>query len=957
MGTNGQPYVANLMAYDRRGNVTQRVEAAGSPLARTTAYTYDNLGNVLTQTDALGHTWVNRYDAAGRLLTAVNPLGICTVSNVYNAAGFVETAWDAMGRRTDMRYDFNGHATNVTVSVGESLLSRTASVFDQDGRLLGKTDASGLSVRYAYNLRGDPVRVTASDGRVWIAEYDGFGRLVKTVDPQGNETSVAYDPATGQKASVHDKGVLTLMAYNALAQLSAVSMIAGGQTNTVAMTYDPLGQLLAKTYDDGTKVSYTYDALRRLQSRLDAKGGFVTYQYDALGRMATNLFFAATNAPAPVRTVAYAYDALGRLTRCDDGVAVNTVVYDDAAFTRTVTADYGDGHAMTSIYCYDPVAREMTCDFGGVTNVYRYDTDGKLIAVSIPGEGWATYSYNALGQNESITLPGGTKRTLAYDAFGRLSGQSVQDVGGNALLSQAYQRSPTGRLETKTTDAGTWRYGYDLTDQVTNAVLSASAGFDGVWGYSYDAMGNRKTASELSASSGTSELNVYSANRLNQYTLISNHVGSLQPIAYSLQPTYDLNGNMTWDGTNAYFWDIQNQLIQVSNVQFQVYNSYDAMGRVRKSVYAYNSSTSNYEPVTTNFFFYDGWNLVRETVQPSTTNHEPSTILYTWGNDLSGSLQGAGGVGGLLAVTTYSTSNNQPVTCNSYYPLFDHNGNVERCVSRNGATAASFQYDAFGNTVSQTFTQSGNNAFTHFRYSTKYFDVEAGLVMFQLRPYSPALGRWMCRDKFGEYGGIGLLAMLRNDTINDVDYLGLMSMQDWGKPQMPGLPRFEPYDPDRPHRPSFNLPLPPGRSLQYNPGGKWYENNLPNCPCEIPLDDCGLPKVGFGNGWSDPKKANPLHPGAAWEIRWNNGKYRASGQQCTYDDKGKLLTKSPSAGSADYYWFNDDINDFNDLRMSVLHGFSDAGLYLLYTWGVFPGMDFDAWRPPNNGNNCPPNPK
>ena len=173
---------------------------------------------------------------------------------------------------------------------------------------------------------------------------------------------------------------------------------------------------------------------------------------------------------------------------------------------------HSNGKFVTSVYRYDPVAREMTCDFGGATNVYRYDADG----------------------------------------------------GGNALLAQAYGRSLTGRLETKTTDAGTWKYGYDLIDQVTNAVLSASASADGAWGYSCDSMGNRKTFSELSASSGTSALSVYSANRLNQYTVITNFAGFAPWRETSL--AYDLNGNMTWDGTNAYFWDVQN-LARTLNVE------------------------------------------------------------------------------------------------------------------------------------------------------------------------------------------------------------------------------------------------------------------------------------------------------------------------------------------------------------------------------------------------------
>ena len=49
--------------------------------------------------------------------------------------------------------------------------------------------------------------------------------------------------------------------------------------------------------------------------------------------------------------------------------------------------------------------------------------------------------------------------------------------------------------------------------------------------------------------------------------------------------------------------------------------------------------------------------------------------------------------------------------------------------------------------------------------------------------------------------------------------------------------------------------------------------------------------------------------------------------------------------------------DTTDGLHAVLHGVSDDGFYLIWKRGVFFGMDFDAWRPPNNGNNRPPNPK
>ena len=146
-----------------------------------------------------------------------------------------------------------------------------------------------------------------------------------------------------------------------------------------------------------------------------------------------------------------------------------------------------------------------------------------------------------------------------------------------------------------------------------------------------------------------------------------------------------------------------------------------------------------------------------------------STNYYTWGNDLSGSLQGAGGIGGLLAVTTVSseTSSLSPLT---YYPLFDANGNVTEYVTTNGTVAARYAYDAFGDTVASTGPLAG--AFTH-RFSTKPFDAETGLVMYQLRPYEPGLGRWLTRDPIEEAGGNNLYGFAGNDGVNKWDYLGL----------------------------------------------------------------------------------------------------------------------------------------------------------------------------------------
>jgi len=169
---------------------------------------------------------------------------------------------------------------------------------------------------------------------------------------------------------------------------------------------------------------------------------------------------------------------------------------------------------------------------------------------------------------------------------------------------------------------------------------------------------------------------------------------------------------------------------------------------------------------------WDGYNIAAEIVIDEVA---PSTNVtyYTWGLDLSGTLQGAGGVGGLLAVTTADLD--QPDSLTTYYPCYDANGNITEYVDAAGNIRAHYEYSPFGEIV----VQSGDLAdtFTH-RFSTKPFDAETSLVMYQLRPYASGLGRFLSRDPVQEEGGINLYGICANNGVNKADPFGLLSWDD-----------------------------------------------------------------------------------------------------------------------------------------------------------------------------------
>jgi RHS repeat-associated protein len=186
---------------------------------------------------------------------------------------------------------------------------------------------------------------------------------------------------------------------------------------------------------------------------------------------------------------------------------------------------------------------------------------------------------------------------------------------------------------------------------------------------------------------------------------------------------------------------------------------YDSKGRrIHKQVW--NSSGGS--PVTDLKFAYDGWNLIAELNTISTP-----TLLrsYIWGLDLSGSPQGAGGVGGLLEVAYYGSQ-----TTNTF-PAFDGNGNVAALVNAaDGNPVAQYEFGPFGEVLRATGLMARSNP---LRFSTKYQDDETDLLYYGFRYYDPRTGWWDSRDRAEEGGGLNIYAFVRNSPISCSDGVGL----------------------------------------------------------------------------------------------------------------------------------------------------------------------------------------
>jgi RHS repeat-associated protein len=387
-------------------------------------------------------------------------------------------------------------------------------------------------------------------------------------------------------------------------------------------------------------------------------------------------------------------------------------------------------------------------------------TDGRLSQISNPLIPNQLFNYSYLPSSDLLSAVSGPVHTTTHtwEPNRDVLDLKQNKVGTSIVSSYDYAVNAIGQ-RTGVATSGTaflavpsWAWSYDSLGQVIRADSNVNTRDRA---YQYDAIGNRqKTANSLTLPVA----NNYAANALNQYT-------SVQQGGTGVSPVYDTDGNATAyplptaPTTNSTLtWDAENRLIATTVSGITTRYQYDAQSRC----IAKTAGTSTTSVAT--LYLYDAWNCIAE--HSRSAGAAPAYTLKKtrlWGTDFSGSMQGAGGVGGLLCESQISNSQ-----ISNYHPTYDGNGNVSEYLTATGTTAAHFEYDPFGNTVVNTDT---GNQFT-YRFSTKPRDQETGLYYYGYRYYDPTTGRWPSRDPIRERGGSNMYGFLKNDGTNKTDYLG-----------------------------------------------------------------------------------------------------------------------------------------------------------------------------------------
>ncbi len=235
---------------------------------------------------------------------------------------------------------------------------------------------------------------------------------------------------------------------------------------------------------------------------------------------------------------------------------------------------------------------------------------------------------------------------------------------------------------------------------------------------------------------------------------VTNNLTVSLPAAVTLQ--WDSNGNLTNDATRSFFFEAENQLTNVTVVgAWKSEFVYDGLGRRRiERDYAWQAGA--WVKTNETRLVYDAMLVIQE----RDSNNVP-LLTYTRGLDVSGDLQTARGVGGLLARTDGNGS--------TFYHA-DGAGNITALMDGQENMAARYLYGPFGKLLGKWGPLADANA---MQFSSMPRHASSGLSLYPFRGYDPTLQRFLNRDPIGEMGGINLYGFVGNSPLNGIDPLGL----------------------------------------------------------------------------------------------------------------------------------------------------------------------------------------
>jgi RHS repeat-associated protein len=449
-----------------------------------TTFTYDDYGNVLTETDPANAQTVYTYDDVYKSFVTTNTTPP-NASGVRLTSRFVS---DPFFGRVTQTTDVNGNVSRWNVDgfgrVVDAFTTSPANGVVRVSHLGWGRDANGTFVqssdRPTWDTPDDPTAWR------WSKEYfDGMDRQYRT-ETRGNTP---------------DATVVTETVFNALGQIEKSSgpHFVNTPAEWTSHTYDVFNRPVTTTRPDGTVEKLSYE--------------LGTLQYDRTAAFGT----------PDAQTVAQQFNVFGLIT---SRIMPNGQV---------IRYTYSGGGNLASILTL-PERRTMA---------FTYDSVGRLRTMSGTNTGMTRYDFDAQGLMTGSTDASGNSSAYVHDLLNRVIKTTLHSAAGDQVIDSTYDGDTSngrGNLTRVTTTkaplgAITFDFGYDASDDTKSVRLNAGGQ---TYSYGMDYNPGGELANQFFPD-GAQGITTYGLNGV--ISTVAMKVGSTPAETYVSYPEYNADGS------------------------------------------------------------------------------------------------------------------------------------------------------------------------------------------------------------------------------------------------------------------------------------------------------------------------------------------------------------------------------------------------------------------------------
>jgi RHS repeat-associated protein len=432
--------------------------------------------NGVTHSSGVAVTWTR--DPQGRINQVTDPMGN-SFNYTYDANGDLVSVSNRMGETTNFVYRNTPVPTHYLEDIRDPRGVRAIrNEYNDEGRLVRTIDADGNATVFDHQVAARREVVTDRLGNLTVYEYDERGNVVRKEDAEGAINIMTYDERDNLLTETNALGKTATYTYDTANNLiSATDPL----SNRTEMTYNNRRQPLTLRDPNGNVTTNTYDFFGNLTTTRDAFGQDTRYEYDSNGNP-----LKVTDALGNVTRLIYAANGMPQ-TKTDALGVATTHSYDGnnnlltTSVTRTVN---GQTQTLVTTMEYDASNRVIrTIAPDGTASRTLYNKIGKVAGTEDSAGRVTSFAYNGRGEPTTTTSADGTTEGVTYDAEGRRL-TSVDKLG----RTTSFTYDKVGRLVKTTAPDGSFtRTEYDVAGRTTRSIDALG----NLTTYEYDVAGRR----------------------------------------------------------------------------------------------------------------------------------------------------------------------------------------------------------------------------------------------------------------------------------------------------------------------------------------------------------------------------------------------------------------------------------------------------------------------------------